>query len=218
MRRHSLNAATRYIHIPPKMLDLPVDRRGYIVPWFVAKVDDDWDFRAIGPGKIEEALRKNLCWLCGKRLGVYKTFVAGPMCGINRISAEPPCHKSCARYACQACPFLTQPRMVRNEKELPQDASEPGGVMIKRNPGVTMLWTAREFQIITPQRLFLMGDPYFVEWWCEGGRATREQVKESVRTGMPLLARECGESDEARDALLAAVRKFEPLMPQERAA
>jgi hypothetical protein len=47
------------------------------------------------------------------------------------MSAEPPSHRECAEYAVRACPFLTRPLAVRNERGL--DGFEPAGVMIKRN-------------------------------------------------------------------------------------
>jgi hypothetical protein len=35
------------------------------------------------------------------------SFVVGPMCGINRNSAEPPSHKECAQWSARNCPFLS---------------------------------------------------------------------------------------------------------------
>src|SRR5215467_3774641 len=94
--------------LPKRMLALPIDGRGYPVPWFVAWIRGEPDFRVIKPGGAEIAYHRNLCWLCGQRLGTYKTFVIGPMCTLNRVSAEPPSHRDCAEFAAKACPFLTQ--------------------------------------------------------------------------------------------------------------
>ena len=77
--------------LPPQMARLPI-ARGYPVPWFVAWVDGRPEFRAVRPGQVEHALKHRLCWVCGTSLGRFKTFVIGPMCGINRTTAEPPCH------------------------------------------------------------------------------------------------------------------------------
>ena len=60
------------------------------------------------------------CWLCGQTLGKHMTFPIGPMCAITRTTAEPPSHLACAEYAVKACPFLSQPRMRRNERDLPE--------------------------------------------------------------------------------------------------
>jgi hypothetical protein len=96
------------------MRHLPIDERGYPVPWFVAWLPDGKpEFRAMDRTKWFRAIREKLCWVCGGKLGVNVCFVAGPMCGINRTSSEPPSHLECARYSSRNCPFLNNPRMVR---------------------------------------------------------------------------------------------------------
>ena len=82
-----------------RMKDLPIDSRGYPVPWFVAWVDGIPEFRASDGEKFYLAIKKDLCWVCGNKLGAFKTFVSGPMCGINRNTAEPPCHLDCAEWS-----------------------------------------------------------------------------------------------------------------------
>ncbi|MEY9460423.1 hypothetical protein [Bradyrhizobium ottawaense] len=124
---------------------LPVSASGFYVPWFVAWIDREPDFRVIGPGKLAQAVNRKLCWVCGQPLGVYKAFPIGPMCAINRNISEPPSHWKCAEYAVQACPFLSNPRMRRNEKDLPPDHFEPAGHMIRRNPGVIGIWVTKTF-------------------------------------------------------------------------
>jgi hypothetical protein len=96
--------------LPSRMKTLPVDERGYPVPWFVDWVDGKPEFRAMDGNKWESAVRYRLCWVCGGTLGVNKSFVAGPMCGINRTSAEPPCHLECATWSARNCPFLKNPQ------------------------------------------------------------------------------------------------------------
>src|SRR5690606_32990139 len=109
---------------PEQIQALPVDERGYPVPWFVAKVNGRWDFRVMADGKIGRATRNGVCWICGRPglTGREAVFVIGPMCVVNRVSAEPPAHRECAEYAAQACPFLSQPRMRRNERNMPAGA------------------------------------------------------------------------------------------------
>jgi len=46
-------------------------------------------------------VRHKRCWLCGQPLGKFMCFVVGPMCAINKTSAEPPSHRDCALYAVQ---------------------------------------------------------------------------------------------------------------------
>ena len=61
--------------------------------------------------------------------------------------------------------------------------------MIERNPGVTLLYTTRVYHPFKDRGglLFELGEPTAVEWYREGRRATREEVLESVGTGLPIL-------------------------------
>src|SRR5262245_54450039 len=122
--------------VPRRMQKLPLDHRGYPVPWFVAFIDGKPDFRVVREPGIPLAHNKDLCWLCGERRGKWLAFVVGPMCGINRVTAEPPSHYECAEFAIKACPFLTRPMAVRRERDLPEHDDAPG-IMLARNPGVS---------------------------------------------------------------------------------
>jgi hypothetical protein len=181
--------------LPARMRDLPVDR-GYPVPWFVEWIDGPFEskvpeFRATSGRKIALAHRNSLCWTCGTKLGAHKCFVIGPMCGINRISSEPPSHLECVQWSARNCPFLSRPHMVRREDELTESMKGNGsGIMIPRNPGVTLLWVTRAYIIVNDGKgggLFQVGDPEEVFWYSQGKPATRGQVLESVETGLPLL-------------------------------
>src|SRR5262245_39698608 len=83
---------------PPRIKRLPLDARGYPVPWFVAYVDGVPDFRIVDTPKIGVAWNKQRCWICGGQLGRYLAFAIGPMCAVNRVSSEPPSHLECAMY------------------------------------------------------------------------------------------------------------------------
>jgi hypothetical protein len=211
-----LHPSIAEIPMPKRIAALPRDHRGYPVPWFVVWLDADDrplprgegrpDFRVIMPDALDEAIR-GACWICGHRLGRYQTFVIGPMCAVNRNSAEPPSHHDCATYAARACPFLARPHARRRENAMPGEAVEPAGVAIKRNPGVALLWTTRKYR---PYRdpfnggvLFDIGEPDQVEWFAEGRPATREEVMASIDSGLPLL-REAAEQDGA-----AALRELD---------
>src|SRR5262245_13722710 len=96
--------------LPDYMKSLKLDHRGYPVPWFVDWINGKPDFRVVRPDGPGIAHRKHLCWVCGKsRHTRLAAFVIGPMCAVNRISAEPPSHLECATFAATACPFLTHP-------------------------------------------------------------------------------------------------------------
>ena len=198
--------------LPERMLHLPIDHRGYVVPWFVEWVPDQDgipfpEFRAVSPHKIRYAVIKKLCWVCGKPLGAHKAFVVGPMCGVNRIAAEPPSHLECARWSARNCPFLSKPQMVRRTDETFEAMQEePPGIMIERNPGVVLLWICKGYQVIGDGRggkLCSLGDPESVEWYFQGRAATRAEVEESVRTGLPALTAFLPQDEDRRGVELA---------------
>lgn len=179
--------------LPPRIAALPVDDRGYPVPWFVARVGGKPEFRAADGAKLDRALRESLCWVCGTHVGPHFTFVIGPMCAVNRNTAEPPCHQECAEFSAKACPFLSKPHMTRRENDLPPAAPEVG-FMIRRNPGVTCLWRTRGFVVHEQSTgvLFELLDPMSVSWWAEGRKATRAEVAASIDSGLPILRDACG--------------------------
>lgn len=218
-----LNESIRNIHIPERMQSLPIDSRGYPVPWFVAKVDGEWDFRIVGPGKTITAIQKNKCWLCGEPLGIHKAFVTGPMCTITRTSAEPPAHLDCAQYSVKACPFLTKPNMKRNEKDMPENSTDPAGIFITRNPGVSAIFITKQFKPFQVKRqttgsdvLIRMGEPERIEWYAEGRAATREEVQYSITTGLPALFNEAAkEGAEAKAELDRYISRIGKWLPRE---
>lgn len=209
---------------PPNIAKLPLDDRGYPVPWFVY-IDPEGkaDFRIIGPSKIVSAIRHNLCWVCGKQLGRVKAFVVGPMCAVNRTSAEPPSHLECAVWSACACPFLTRPRMRRNPKGLPENAKDfVPGMMLDRNPGVTLVWGCLRYSYFAPDDrglLFTMGPPNRLQWFCEGRPATRAEVLYSIDTGLPFLRAEAEKDGPfALAELDAYLARTMQLLPKEQAA
>jgi hypothetical protein len=210
--------------LPARMADLPIDERGYVVPWFVAWLDGKPEFRAMDRAKFTRAIKEKLCWTCGEKLGVHYTFVAGPMCGINRTNSEPPNHRDCAQWSARNCPFLSNPRMVRREEGLPAEVRENmAGHGIKRNPGVTMLWHTREYDVFDTGKAFhgkpsgeyliTMGEPESIEWLCCGRFATREEVIESIESGLPNLENVARLEKGGLDALAKARARFEKYLP-----
>jgi hypothetical protein len=176
--------------MPPSIAKLPRDDRGYPCPWFISWIDGKPEFRAMDGAKLRLAIRDKLCWVCGERLEPKTmTFVIGPMCSVNKISAEPPSHRVCAEFSAKGCPFLSKPKAVRRLAGLPECAENPAGVMIERNPGVTCLWHCGGYEIIQHGTgiLFRIANPSQVHWYCEGRLATRAEIMESIETGLPLL-------------------------------
>lgn len=207
--------------LPPltgRLAALPIDKRGYPVPWFVARIDGEPDHRIGDPVKLVRAIRFKLCWVCGEALGQFRTFVIGPMCAVNRVTAEPPTHRECAEYSVKACPFLTRPYMRRREAQMPYGVVDAAGCMIRRNPGVMVLWTTRDYKIFIPRGdrmpLFKLGDPTDCEWWTEGRIANLSEVQAAFDGGLPALVSVAErEGAAAVQALEQACERVKPLLP-----
>lgn len=213
----SYNAAVRAIPMPDRIAALPVSDTGYPIPAFVAEVNGVRDFRIADQKFMARAVKQNLCWVCGQPLGRMFAMTLGPMCAINRTISEPPSHKACAIFSVMACPFLSNPRMMRNGVDLPEVRVAPGGIPIARNPGAVAVWMTRTYSV-RPEfgaNLFTFGDPDEVLWFCKGRKATRDEVMDSINSGYPLLVK-AAESDgpnalaELHKATVAAL-KYVPL-------
>jgi hypothetical protein len=209
-----LNAAIRDIPLPERLKGRPVSERGFPVPWFVSFINGQWDFVNLDPRKIVEAYKRELCFLCGSKLGQYKAFVIGPMCSINRVSAEPPAHRECAEYAVRACPFLARPNMRRNEKAALGKPEAVPGIMIEHNPGATLIWITKTFR---PEHgLFHLGEPLEVAWYAEGRKATRAEIDAAIAKGLPLLRKQAaGDGPDAIKELDQYIKRAEKLLPAE---
>lgn len=205
--------------MPARVRRLAVDKRGYPIPWFVDYVNGEPDFRIADGRKLVKAVQDSLCWTCGQSLGAYKTFLIGPMCVVNKVSAEPPSHKDCAIFAAKACPFLIMPKAVRREAGLPpKEERQVAGFMIERNPGVTVAWTTKSYSIMTVSNgwLFRLHTPENLLWFAEGRSATRKEIMHSIESGLPLL-QAAAEKDGPNGLLelAQAVAAALPLIPQE---
>lgn len=209
--------------LPARMKSLPIDERGYPIPFFVAYVDGKPEFRAMDMAKFLAAIKQKLCWVCGEKLGVHVAFVAGPMCGINRTSPEPPSHRECAEWSAINCPFLNNPRAVRREDDDHNNQKfreMAPGFAITRNPGVAMVWITREFDVYNPGiggpgYLIEMGEPEEVLFFREGRKATRAEVVESVESGLPKLEAVAVQEEGGLEVLARHVKRFQRHLPVE---
>jgi hypothetical protein len=182
--------------MPGRIAALPVSKAGYPVPFFATWIDGQPDFRVVEGRKLRAALKLGLCWVCGTPLGRTedRVFVIGPMCAVNHISAEPPSHRDCAVYSATHCPFLSVPNMTRRDRHMPEGAENPAGFMIRRNPGVALVWVTgcRSWSKISDGNggtLFDIGEAKEALWFARGREATRAEVLESIDSGLPILAR-----------------------------
>jgi hypothetical protein len=219
--------------LPSRIKTLPVDHRGYPVPWFVQWFHADGsacelppnhaldhpDFRVVDSRKKNLAVRLRLCWICGGNLGSNLAFAIGPMCAINRISSEPPSHRDCAQFAAMACPFLTKPQVERRMENLPADYRDAPGIMSLRNPGVTLLWITHSYSLLKtgPGRddyLFKVGHAMETLWFCQGRAATRAEVDASIAGGLPELMRQAAlDGEEGTRSAEQAVAEMQELLP-----
>lgn len=195
---------------PTRMRRLPQDSAGRPVPYFVAWVDGKPDFRVMDGKKRVRAHVDKLCFTCGQPLLKHLktqspagTFVVGPMCVVNLVSAEPPSHHDCAVWSAQACPFLTNADKDRRRSNMPEGAENPAGIMIERNPGVCAL--------VESHRWFVMPDDHggmlfrfraeAVTWMAGGRTATTGQIMESMETGIMALVDMCAGEENDLNAL-----------------
>jgi hypothetical protein len=199
---------------PNTIRGLPHDKHGRPIPWFVA-VDEHGrpDFRVVRPRGIRTALDARVCWTCGTPLGREVAFVIGPMCVINRRTAEPASHRECARYAADACPFLSTPNMRRRTTGLPEDQVDPAGIAILRNPGVACVWFGRPtgwtVERVPNGILFNVGEPSRVMWRTQGRDATRAEALASLDSGFLLLQEKCQRDRDPARSLAELDEQFE---------
>ena len=218
--------------LPDYMRRLPLDHRGYPVPFFVTWLDpDDPDrdeslpagegvpeFRLMNPYALLRCIKENRCWLCGQKMGRYKAFVVGPMCAINKTGSEPPSHTACAEFAVRACPWMLNPKANRRDANLPEHKGM-AGIGITRNPGVALVWVTASYKHERAPGggdgiLFRFGPPERLEWWREGREATRAEVDESIQSGLPQLREAAAAQGERAVAEFeAACEKSTPLLP-----
>lgn len=186
-------AAIAHIPMPPDIARLAIHPQLRMpLPWFCQQ--EPPDFRLIRPGAFATAHRQKRCWITGEpRFEKRLAFVTGPMCVVTGTTAEPPARLEPARYAAKACPFLANPRMRRNQAELPEDIQNPAGRFIQRNPGVAAVLITDSYQLFQApgdkagQYLISMGPPLAVEWYAHGRAATRAEVLASIQSGLPIL-------------------------------
>lgn len=170
--------------MPERMAHLPVDRRGYPVPFFVRRVEGaEPDFRVMDEEAAGRALRARLCWVCGGRLGRHLAFVGGPRSEASGLYADLPSHLECARFAARACPFLANPGARMRNGGLPEGTGLLPG-QSGENPRVVAVVVTREFHPNPAMGAFRIGAKEAVEWYAEGRPATAEEVA-AARAGLP---------------------------------
>jgi hypothetical protein len=94
---------------PGRLAHRPRDSRGFVVP-YTQHVGPDGtpDFRVMDVDRVNEALRRRLCSMCGGRIERDVYFIGGPLCVANGYFYDPPMHRDCAVYAMTTCPHLAR--------------------------------------------------------------------------------------------------------------
>ena len=103
---------------PARIARLEHDKRGYPIPWNVLRGTDGHPFFIINDDrKAYHALLRDLCPICGERLGRWKWFVGGPPVrlppGWLLLRPAGSSHE-CIEYALQVCPYLAIPKYLRH--------------------------------------------------------------------------------------------------------
>lgn len=118
------------IEEPVRISRLPKDKRGYPIPWNVLRdVNGEPCFIVNNDRQHYRALLKQLCPICGERLGKYKWWVGGPRSAFLEGGGyiDLPAHQECARYALQRCPYLAMPHYQPDRIPSPEaERMEPG--------------------------------------------------------------------------------------------
>jgi hypothetical protein len=100
------------VTIPDLMRKLPLDHRGYPIPFIVLRDDTGRPHFTINDTrKVAYTLKHDLCGICGEKLHRGRWMVGGPMSAFHPDGTyiDGPLHADCMRYAMQACPYLGAP-------------------------------------------------------------------------------------------------------------
>lgn len=194
------------VAIPDRMRKLPIDRRGYPVPWTVAHdAEGRPQFVVNDEGRRQACIKRDLCSICGGRLDRVRWFVGGPHSAFNERGAyiDPPMHHECAQYALQVCPYLALARTGRGYVDAQKVAQHMGEPLVAQTmlPGqpplfvavrasgtVVLSWVGPLVETIRPTRPYLR-----VEYWRHGQRltthqgeaVTREHLRRPLGTALP---------------------------------
>lgn len=159
--------------MPARIARLPRTESGYPAPFFVIiGPDGKPDPRILDPIKQVRCFTDRLCGICGERWDWWMFFISGPQALEHRVSADPPMHEECARYALKVCPYLCRPRAKRAKEYSVPTLLTPGVDFIPERPERFALIKARASQIkfgrasrTQPGMLYQYPPPIEVEWF-----------------------------------------------------
>lgn len=150
--------------LPLRMRALPIDARGYPVPWFAGRTD--------GKPKWYRAIHQKACWICGQKLGAHLCFVIDVQDAFTRTVSEPPSHRQCAEW------------FIRNRENSTDEWP------VRRPTGVFLVWMAKDFAVFESdagRSVIHIGDAEDATWWMDGRHATLEEAEDCVEREFALL-------------------------------
>lgn len=107
---------SKHFTIPPELEHLPIDERGYPIPFFVGKINGKINFKYQDRKKMEACIQHRWCPICAKRLDkVFSYVITGPRGLKNRVVSDAPMHRLCAEFTLQACPHIHFQKSERKE-------------------------------------------------------------------------------------------------------
>ncbi|MGA0601436.1 hypothetical protein ACO2Q3_12100 [Caulobacter sp. KR2-114] len=211
----------RFADMPARVARLPVDHRGFPVPWFVAWRDGAPQFPVIDAGKLALAWTAERCWVCGEALGAWRGWIVGPLSALEGATPEPPSHCDCAGFAVTACPHLASAdaRFAENADAAPGHVAQANvsrlrtdatGIWVTRGRGATAMRAGGGvlFRLEPPQRL---------EWWARRRPATGQDVRAALDAALPVLRR-TAEAEGRAAALEARMRWLQRWTPADEVA
>lgn len=143
------------------MSKLPLDSRGYPIPYFVPIVDGKPEFRYQDWKKRKACLDHSLCSVCGNRLHAKSFwFITGPFGLHNRVVSDAPMHEECARYSINVCPHLIFYKAERRSEDSP--TNNPN--IIAGKPNELFLIKADKYGTeVTDGHLYINFRPKYIE-------------------------------------------------------
>lgn len=111
--------------MPERIARLERDKRGYPIPWNVLRgVDGVPIFTVNNDQRHWQAIRQELCPICGERLGRWRWWAGGPRAAFHEHGwyLDLPGHRECIRFALETCPYLAAPSYIPNRIDVPDPA------------------------------------------------------------------------------------------------
>lgn len=172
------------IPIPPRLQKLERDPRGYIIPFIVLRNPNNGEafFQVNDDYKVEYAIAKDCCAVCGQKMDGDKWLVGGPLSAFHAQGCyiDTPTHQECLHYALKVCPYLAVPNYKKNldlmdvikRKDLPDHMVYSDPTLDDIRVPFFVAVHVRSFTVSRkgPGQRFLHPDKNYlaVEYWNEG--------------------------------------------------